>query len=124
MTAADFAPITQVIIDGVALVLTTLIGIYVPRGIAAFDRRTGIHVTDQQIAAVVGAATTEVGIIKLKLAQGLITLDDIKPDGPAIEKHAAAAIDRVPVSAAAINKSVPSMAETITGMLGNTSRPP
>lgn len=120
MTADDLTPITQALVAGVALLMTGLIRIYVPRIIAAFERRTDIQLTDQQKATLVGAATTEVGIIKMKLEQGALTMQDIKPDNPNMLAHATSAIDRVPDTAEKMNKTVPSMSETIVGMVGNS----
>lgn len=119
MTAADFAPIIQAIIACIAAVLTGLVGIYVPKAIAAFESRTGVQLTDQQRSTIMDAAHTEVGIIKLKVDQNVLKLSDIKPDNPVIMAHAQAALSRVPQTAAAMNKTVPSMAETIVGMVGN-----
>jgi hypothetical protein len=123
MTEADFAPIIQSVIAGIGLVLTALIGIYVPKAIAAFTARTGVQVSTQLQATIMGAANTEVGIIQTKLAQGTLTFGQIRTDDPAVLAHAAAAIDRVPDAAAAMNKTVPSMAQTIVGMVGNKTAP-
>lgn len=122
MTSADFAPIIQAITAGIALLITGLIGIFVPMAIKAFERRTGVQITAQQQATVLGAATTEVGIIKLKLDQGLLRLADIHPDSPIVLDHAEAALERVPKAALAMDKTVPSMAETIVGMVGNAPK--
>lgn len=123
MTAADFEPIIQSITAGIALLLTGLIGIYVPKAIAAFEARTGVQITAQQQATIIAAANTEVGILKLKIDQGVLTPGQISPADPAVLAHATSALDRVPDAAAAMGKSVPSMAETIVGMFGNTPAP-
>lgn len=117
MTAADLDPIIQSIIAGIALLMTGLIGIYVPKAIAAFERRTGVQVTAQQQATVMGAATTAAGILQTQLDQGLIKLEHIAVDNPDVLAQAAAAVARVPVAAAALDKSVPSMAATIVGLV-------
>lgn len=115
-------PIIQALIAGIALVMTTLIGIYVPKAIAAFEARTGIHLTDQQRAQVMGAAVTGAGILRTKLDQGVLQLEHIAVTNPDVLAEAQAAIDRVPVAAGALGKSVPSMAATIVGLLDTTPK--
>jgi hypothetical protein len=124
MTAAELAPIIQAIIAAIALAMTTLVGIYVPKAIAAFTTRTGIQLTDQQRATVMGAATTAAGIIRTQLDQGVLKLEHITVDNPAVLAQAQAAIARVPDAAAALSKSVPSMAETIVGLVDTSPKPP
>jgi hypothetical protein len=120
MTAATtsiFDPIIQAVIAAIALALTTLIGIYVPKGIAAFEKRTGVDLTTQQTAGVMQAAQTGAGILETQLAQGAIKLEHLTPTNPVVVEQAQKAIARVPVYAAAIDKTVPSMAETIVGLV-------
>jgi hypothetical protein len=100
MTVADFAPIIQAIIAGIAAVIAALIAIYVPKAIAAFEARTGVAVTEQERAAVMGAVTTAAGILQNKLAQGVLRISDITPANPAVLGEANMALNRVPVSAA------------------------
>lgn len=100
MTAADWQPIIQAIIALIAAVFTGLIGIYVPRAIAAFEKRTGVAVTDQERAAIQGAITTAAGILQTKLDQGVIKIADITPSSAAVVGEANKALDRVPTSAA------------------------
>jgi hypothetical protein len=101
MTLQDWAPVFQAIIATIAAVITGLIGIYVPKAIAAFEKRTGVLVTDQQRAAVQGAMTTAAGLLQTKLDQGVLRISDITPTSPAVLAEATAAIARVPESAAA-----------------------
>lgn len=124
MTAADFAPIIQSVIAGIAAVITALIAIYVPKAIAAFEKRTGIQLTDQQRSQVMSAAATAAGILETQLDQGALKLEHVTPTNPAIVEQAQAAIARVPVAAAALNKSVPSMAETIVGLMDTAPKAP
>jgi hypothetical protein len=122
MTAADFAPIIQTIIAGIAAVIAALISIYVPKAIAAFEARTHIQLTDQQRSQVMSAASTAAGILETQLDQGALKLEHVTPTNPAILAQAQAAIARVPDAAAALNKTVPSMAETIVGLMD--TKPP
>ncbi len=121
--SAYLAPIIQAITAGIALVITGLIGIYVPKAIAAFERRTGVQVTAQQQATILGAATTAAGILQTKLDQGLLQIAHIAVDDPAVVSQATQAIARVPQAAAALDKSVPSMAATIVGLVDTTPKP-
>lgn len=123
MTEADYAPIIQSVTAGIALALTSVIGIFVPKAIAAFEARTGIELTAQQQATVMGAATTAAGIIQTKLDQGVLNLADVHAGNPTIITEALAAIARVPDAAAAMNKSAPSMAETIVGLVDTSPKP-
>ena len=100
MTAADLAPIIQAITAGIAALIAALIAVYVPKAIAAFERRTGVQVTDQERAAVMGAVTTAAGLLQTKLDQGLIKISDITPASPEVQTAAQAALNRVPDSAA------------------------
>ncbi len=123
MTAADFDPIIQSVIAGIGLAIAGLIGVYVPKAIAAFERRTGIQLTAQQQATVMGAAATGAGIIQTMLDQGRMKLEHVTVDNPTVRAEAAAAINRVPNAAAALDKSVPSMAATIVGLVDTTPKP-
>jgi hypothetical protein len=124
MTSADFAPIINALIAAIALTMTVLVNKYVPLGIAAFQARTGILLTAQQTASVKDAAITAKGIAETMMDQGALRLENIKPTDPAIIKLAQDAIARVPASALAIDKSTSSMAETITGLVDTSPKPP
>lgn len=119
---------TTEIIQGVfalvATVATALIGIFVPRAITAFETRTGIQLTDQQIAQVTAAAQTAAGILQTKLDQGRIGMADVTLSNAAVVLEAQAAVARVPHAAAALDKTVSSMAETIVGLVNTTPKPP
>lgn len=119
-----WTPILNALIALIALVMTTLIGIYVPKGIAAFTARTGIILTAQQQQTVKDSANTAKGIVQTMLDQGALKLEHVTPDNPVIVAQARAAIDRVPNAAAAMNKSVPSMAETIVGLVDTSPKTP
>jgi hypothetical protein len=117
-------PILQSIAAGIGVIITALIGIYVPRLIASLETQTGIQLTAQQQATVLGAATTAAGILQTQLDQGVLKLEHITVDNPAIVAQAAAAVARVPAAAAALDKSVPSMAATIVGLVDTSPKPP
>jgi hypothetical protein len=123
MNAALFAPIIQAVLTGIALLITTLIGIYVPRAIAAVEARTGIQVSAQMQATVMQAATTAAGILQTKLDQGVLKITHINVTDPTVAAEAVAALARVPDAAAAMNKSLPSMIETIVGLVDTAPKP-
>jgi hypothetical protein len=56
------------------------------------------------------------------LDQGLLELAHVTPTNPVIKALAQEAIDRVPHAAAALDKDVPSMAQTIVGLVNTSSR--
>lgn len=119
MTAADFLPIIKALIASVALAVTLLMGILIPvlinRGIAAFERRTGIILTAQQVAAVRDAVQTQAGIVETALQQGVLKLDDVTPGSPAMIAHAKEALARVPEAAAAVGATPTAMSAVIVG---------
>jgi hypothetical protein len=115
MTLADFAPIFSALIAGCALAITGLIGVLVPRAIAAFERRTGVQLTDQQRAAVMQAMRTEAGILETAMQQGAVRLSQVKPNDPEMLARARAALARVPDAAAAQGTTPQAAAAIIVG---------
>lgn len=104
----------------IGTVVTGMITILGPRAISALETRTGIQLTDQERAAVLGAAQTQAGIIETELQQGTLKLAQVTPADPAIIAHAEAAIARVPDSAATQGAggaplTAPAMAAIIVG---------
>lgn len=116
MTAADW----HIIIRDGAMVMTTII---VPFGIWAYQKRTGVQVTDQERAAVQGALTTAAGIIQTQLDQGALKVADITPEHPAIMKAAREALARVPDSAAAQATTPVAAAAVIVARVDTTPKP-
>ena len=123
MTAADFAPIFSALIAGCALAITGLIGVLVPRAIAAFERRTGVALTDQQRAAVMQAARTEAGMLETALQQGVVRLSQVTPTSGEMLTRAEAALSRVPEAAAAVGTTPAAMASIIVGATDTTKGP-
>lgn len=123
MSGAEFDPIIQAFVAAIGLAITTLVGIFVPKALAAFQERTGIQLSAQQQATVMAAAQTAAGILQTKLDQGALKIEHIDVGNSAVLEQARAALARVPVAAAAMNKTLPSMAETIVGLVDTTPRP-
>jgi hypothetical protein len=104
----DWSPLIQ----AGGLIVTTVV---VPWAIVAYQKRTGIALTDQQRAAVQAALTTAAGIIETKIDQGSLSVADLTPAHPAVVAAAWAAIDRVPDSAAAQGLTAQAAAEIVVG---------
>lgn len=112
-----WAPLFNALTAAFMLILTSAVTIYTPRLIAAFEAHTGILLNQQAHDAVKEAAVTAAGIAQTMLTQGVLKLEHVTPDNPAVLKLAADAVARVPDSAALMKKSVPSMAQTIVGLI-------
>jgi hypothetical protein len=123
MTAALLSQLIQSLMALIGLVLTTLIGIYVPRAIAAFERKTGVIETDQQRAAIMSAVTTAKGLLETQIDQGLLKISDIRPDSPVIQQAAAQALDRVPQAAAAQGTTRDTMTKLIVARVDTSAKP-
>ncbi len=121
MTMADFQPIIQAIIAGLGVAITALIGVLVPRAIAAFEARTHIALTDQQRAAIRGAAVTQAGIVTTQLQQRVLSLSQVRPDSPEMLMAARAALARVPEATAAVGTTPQGMAALIVGAADTTA---
>lgn len=121
-TQAWIAQIRDGVVSLISLILTGLITLYLPRAISAFERRTGYQLADQQRASIMSAAMTAKGIIETKIDQGLMQVSNVTVTHPEVIAEAQAAISRVPDAATALKKSVPSMAETIVGLVDTGSK--
>jgi len=115
MSMSDFLPIIQALIAGAALAITALIGVLVPKAIAAFEARTHIALTDQQREAVRGAALTQAGIIETQLQQNILRLSQVRADSPEMLAAAKQALARVPQAAAAVGTTPAAMSAIIVG---------
>lgn len=104
----------------VAMPLVT--GIVVPWAIMAYQRRTNVQITDQRRAAIMGAFTTAAGIIQTKLDQGLLKVSDITASNPTIMAESTAALERVPVAAAAEKTTPYAGAAIIVGRVDTSQK--
>jgi hypothetical protein len=123
VTASIVSQLIQSFMALIGLVLTTLIGIYVPRAIAAFERKTGVIETDQQRAAIMSAVTTAAGLLQTRLDQKLIAVGDITPLNDAVTREADAALGRVPQSAQAQGVTPDAMRKMIVARVDTSARP-
>jgi hypothetical protein len=113
----DLSPIVQPILAVIGTVIASLLAIYIPRAIAVLQARTKIQLTDQQRATVLGAVRTAAGMIETRLDQGVMRVAHVDIANPAIRAEAAAAIDAVPLAAAALNMTVDGVARMIVGAI-------
>lgn len=98
------------LIQAAALIITTVL---VPWGIMAYKARTGVQVSAQQVAAINGAVDTAAGLVQTAIDQGRMKASDLDRDHPLILQEAAAAIARVPNSAAAQDATLHTVAAMI-----------
>jgi len=113
MTGADWAPIAQAIIGAVGIVITTLAGIYIPRVLAAVEKRTHIALTDQERAAIQSAVVTAAGLVQNKLDTGVLRPRDITPGNAVVMAETDRALASVPGAVAAQGTSL----ETASAMV-------
>lgn len=115
MSALDLTPIVQPILALSSAVITGLLAVYVPKAITAFEARTGIQLTDQQRATVLGSVQTAAGVLETDLDKGALTAAHINITNPAVLTQAQQAINAVPVAAGALGLTVPDVARMIVG---------
>lgn len=122
-TAADFQPIISAVIAVVAAMITGLAAWYIPRLIAAFERRTGVMITDQERAALMSAVTTGTGLLQTRLDLKLLRPVDILPGNEVVLKEAKQALARVPDAAAGQGATIDTAAAMIAARVDTTPRP-
>ena len=120
----DLSPIVQPILAVIGTVIASLLAIYIPRAIAVLQARTKIQLTDQQRATVLDAVRTAAGMIETRLDQGAMRVAHVDVANPTIRAEAAAAIDAVPLAAAALNMTVDGVARMIVGAVDTGAHVP
>ena len=86
-----------------------------PRLIDAFEKRTGLIISEQNRTALDRAADTGAGLIETKLHQGILKIADVNPGNPVVQEIAKETLARVPTAAAAENTTPTAMAHVIVG---------
>jgi hypothetical protein len=119
----DLSVIFQPILAVAAAVIAGLLAIYVPRALAAFQARTKIQLTDQQRATVLGAVRTAAGMSETKLDQAAMWVSHVEVSNPTVRAEAAAAINAVPLAAAALNMTVDGVSRMIVGAVDTAAHP-
>ena len=117
----DVSAIVQPIFAVIGTVIAGLLAIYVPKILAVLQARIRIQLTDQQRATVLGAVQTAAGMIETALDQGAMRVAHVNIANPAVRAEAAAALNAVPVAAAALNMSVDGVARMIVGAIDTSS---
>ena len=122
MTAVDLSPLISPILQAIGLVLGAVITAFAYWAIAAFQARTKILLTTQQIASVHAAADTLAGRAETLLDQKVMSVADIHVDNPVIAKLAQEAIDSVADAAKAQGVTPESMAQIAVGKIDTGMR--
>lgn len=117
MTAADY----DVIVKAFAALLSLVV---IPWAIGAYQKRTGVEVTDQQRAAIYHALDTGKGQIETLLDQGTLKVADVTPTHPAVWQAAKEALARVPESAASQHITTDAAAQIIVGAVNTSPKAP
>lgn len=120
----DLSPIIQPCLEVAGLVLGAIITTYIPKALAAFQARTGIALTDQQRAVVLGAVQTGAGELETMIDQKALTVDRIHVDNQAVLVKAQAALAAVPVAMQALGMTEAGVAKMIVAKVDTGSRTP
>jgi hypothetical protein len=123
MSALDLTPIVQPIFETAGLVVAGLLTAHVPKAIAAFQARTGIMLTDQQRATILGSVQTGAGILETELDKGALTVAHINISNPTVLAQAQAAVNAVPVAAASLGITMNDAARMIVGAVDTAAHP-
>jgi hypothetical protein len=118
----DLAPIVQPILAAAGAVIAGLLAIYVPKGLAAFQARTGILITDQQRATILGAVQTAAGVLETDIDKGVLAVSHIHASNPAVLAQAQTVIATVPLAAASLGMTPEGVARMIVGAVDTGSR--
>lgn len=99
-----------------------LASVVIPWAIMAYQRRTGVQITEQQRQAVYNALDTAKGLLETRIDQGRLAVHEVAHDHPEVIEAAQAALARVPNSAAAQGMTTEAAAAIIVGRM-DTARP-
>lgn len=116
-TVVNFSAILQPVLDVAGIVVAGLLVRYVPRGIDLFERVSGVQLTDQQRAVVLGAAKTAAGVLETRLDQGVINASHITVNNPEVRAQALAMINVIPDDMAKLGVTEEGAARIIVGMV-------
>lgn len=115
MSAVDLTPIVQPILAVAGAIVTGLAAIYVPKALTAFQARTGIMLTDQQRATILGFVQTSAGTLETQLDKGALSAAHIDISNPVVRSEAQSILSGAPVAAAALGMTVDGVAKMIVG---------
>lgn len=114
-TLVDLSAITQPVLAAIGATIAGLIAVYVPKAIAAFERRTGIVFTENQRKTYLDAVQTGAGVLETKLDQGILKASHINVTNDAIRTEAEAVIKAAPTVATSLNLTVDGVARELVG---------
>ena len=100
------------------ILLVPLLAWAAQRGLAAYEARMHVQLTDQQRAIVLGAADTAAGVLLVRLGAGTLTRADLTLEQPAVKSAGLAAVQAVPAAAAALDVNAADMTRITLGKVG------
>ena len=115
----DLSPILNDGVQIAAILVVPLAGILAGCIIQIANARLGLHLTDQENAAVEHAVAVGAGMIRAKLAAGVIAPIDITTGNVHVDAAANAAITIVDASIRASGVTKQSVADQIVGAVGH-----
>jgi hypothetical protein len=123
VSALDLTPIVQPILATAGVVITGMLAVYVPKVLSAFQARTGIMLTDQQRATILGFVQTSAGTLETQLDKGALSAAHIDVNNAVVRQEAQSIMAGAPVAAAALGMTVDGVAKMIVGATNTTPRP-
>ena len=111
----DLSSIAQSILAVVSAVVAMMLKIYVPQAIDAFNRRTGIHQTEEQRANLIALVNTAAGQIETKLDQGVMNVAHVEVANPTVLAAARELVSLAPVVTANLGVTTDGVAAMIVG---------
>lgn len=117
-TSIDLSPIMTPILQVLGAVLAVVLPALAGWALTIFQKRTGITLTDQQRASVLGAVGTSSGILMTKLANGVKPLETIQVSDPEVVAEANRILASVPEAVASLGVTQETVANMIVGKVG------
>ena len=120
-TLIDFTPLVQPIAECFDLVIGAALTFLAHKAIAAFQRRTGIILTAQQVTTVQDFVKTSAGVIESKLDQGALQIEHVNISNPTIRAEAQSILIAAPIASAALGMTPDRVAKMIVGAVDTGS---
>lgn len=111
----DLSPIVQPTLAVIGLVIAGMIATYLPKALTAFQARTGILLTDQQRATILGFVQTSAGAIETKLDQGALAVAQVHVANSTVLAEAQSILAAAPIAAAGLGMTEAGVAKMIVG---------
>jgi hypothetical protein len=123
-TAVNLQPIIQPILEVIALVIASLIATYIPKAIAAFEKRTGVQIAAVQQTALVQAVQAAAGTVETRIDQKIMAVSEVHIDNPAVRTLANEAITNAGAIAGETGLTEAGVARMIVGATQTAPRCP